>query len=104
MLFHINTGDRAWEENCVPPDFGRMDSHDPPRLLQSPTEANPGRCWARASNPVSGTLYRWWVRPPLASANSLPCPARHTIYPASPIKQSLKSTETFFLFCVIFSK
>src|SRR5260370_14941150 len=37
-------------------------------LLQSASEAILGRCWARASNPLCGTLCRRWVRPPLASA------------------------------------
>ena len=34
-------------------------------------EASLGRCWARASNPLCGTLCRGWVRLPLASANNL---------------------------------
>ena len=32
------------------------------------TEANPGRCRARTSNPAGGILCRGWVRHPLASA------------------------------------
>ena len=35
-------------------------------------EAILGRCWARASNPLCGTLCRRWVRPPLASAIACP--------------------------------
>src|SRR5690242_10992976 len=37
-------------------------------LLELRVEANLGRCWARASNPLCGTLCRGWVRLPLASA------------------------------------
>jgi len=37
-------------------------------MVHRSTEANPGRCRARTSNPACGTLYRGWVRHPLASA------------------------------------
>lgn len=49
------------------------------RLVQSRTEASLGRCWARASNPAGGTLYRWWVRHPLASASTVYCLSKTNI-------------------------
>ena len=47
-------------------------------LLELRVEANLGRCWARASNPLCGTLCRGWVRLPLASATFLPVISKGT--------------------------
>lgn len=55
--------------------YNMVPGRDSPKWLSTPTtsatidpEAILGRCWARASNPLCGTLCRGWVRLPLASA------------------------------------